>query len=95
MCCEIFPVVGSGRFITAPVVTEDGQPIQEPLVALETNQDKASASPSEDGNSAEVAGSSDADNIVATSEIVKELTSHGPLDKKIIQWLLTLHQIGW
>ncbi|KAG8658141.1 hypothetical protein MANES_03G123918v8 [Manihot esculenta] len=94
VCCEIFPVVGSGRFITAPVVTEDGQPIQEPLVALETNQDKASASPSEDGNSAEVAGSSDADNIVATSEIVKELTSHGPLDKKIIQWLLTLHQIG-
>ncbi|XP_010445102.1 PREDICTED: TBC1 domain family member 15-like [Camelina sativa] len=24
----------------------------------------------------------------------KELTSRGPLDKKIIQWLLTLHQIG-
>ncbi|KAF2285821.1 hypothetical protein GH714_008262 [Hevea brasiliensis] len=63
-CSEIFPVVGSGRYITAPVITEDD------------------------------AGSSDADAIAATSEIVKELTSRGPLDKKVIQWLLTLHQIG-
>lgn len=29
------------------------------------------------------------------SEMVKELTSRGPLDKKVIQWMLTLHQIGW
>ncbi|XVE50560.1 hypothetical protein DITRI_Ditri01bG0172500 [Diplodiscus trichospermus] len=29
-----------------------------------------------------------------STEIVKELTSRGPLDKKVIQWLLTLHQIG-
>jgi hypothetical protein len=28
------------------------------------------------------------------SVFFKELTSRGPLDKKIIQWLLTLHQIG-
>ncbi|KAJ9182724.1 hypothetical protein P3X46_006684 [Hevea brasiliensis] len=99
-CSEIFPVVGSGRYITAPVITEDGEPIQDPLVILETNQDKGSALPSEhgnsagDGNSAEDACSSDADAIAATSEIVKELTSRGPLDKKVIQWLLTLHQIG-
>ncbi|KAH9803424.1 Rab-GAP TBC domain-containing protein [Citrus sinensis] len=61
-CHQIFPVVGSGKFITAPVVTEDGQPIQDPLVLQETNSGK-------------------------------ELT-HGPLDKKVIQWMLTLHQIG-
>ncbi|XVE50561.1 hypothetical protein DITRI_Ditri01bG0172500 [Diplodiscus trichospermus] len=71
-CCEIFPVVGSGKYITAPVITEDGQPIQDPLVLLETK-------PGANANS---------------TEIVKELTSRGPLDKKVIQWLLTLHQIG-
>ncbi|KAK6229653.1 hypothetical protein SCA6_018604 [Theobroma cacao] len=56
-CRDIFPVVGSGRYITAPVITEDG----------------ANAN---------------------GSEMVKELTSRGPLDKKVIQWMLTLHQIG-
>ncbi|KAF2314227.1 hypothetical protein GH714_024281 [Hevea brasiliensis] len=90
-CCEIFPVVGSGRFITAAVITEDGQPIQHPLVILETNQDKGSALPSQDGNSAD---SSDAEAIATTSEIIKKLINRGPLDKKVIQWLLTLHQIG-
>ena len=39
-CREIFPVVGSGKFITAPVITEGGQPIQDPLVLLETNPGK-------------------------------------------------------
>ncbi|KDP39069.1 hypothetical protein JCGZ_00826 [Jatropha curcas] len=93
-CREIFPVVGSGRFITAPVITEDGQPIQEPLVILETNQDGDPAVPSEDGNSAQDVVSSDAEAVASTSEIVKNLTSKGPLDNKVIQWLLTLHQIG-
>ncbi|XP_050219485.1 rab GTPase-activating protein 22-like [Mercurialis annua] len=82
-CRDIFPVVASGRFITAPVITEDGQPIQDPLVVWETSQDKSLSSTSSDVNA-----------IACTSEMVKELTSHGPLDKKVIQWLLTLHQIG-
>lgn len=95
-CRQIFPIVGSGKFITAPVITEDGQPIQEPLVILETNQDRG---PSQDGNSAEI-GSSHAyatnqpRTNASCSEMVKELTSHGPLDQKVIQWMLTLHQIG-
>lgn len=71
-CHQIFPVVGSGKFITAPVVTEDGQPIQDPLVLQETNSGISASS----------------------SKVVKELLSHGPLDKKVIQWMLTLHQIG-
>lgn len=37
-CREIFPVVGSGKYITAPVITEDGQPISDPLVLAETSQ---------------------------------------------------------
>lgn len=31
----------------------------------------------------------------SSSKMVKELLSRGPLDKKVIQWMLTLHQIGW
>ncbi|PNT13305.1 hypothetical protein POPTR_011G135300v4 [Populus trichocarpa] len=95
-CRQIFPVVGSGKFITAPVITEDGQPIQEPLVILETNQDRG---PSQDGNSAEIGSShayatNQSRTNASCSEMVKELTSHGPLDHKVIQWMLTLHQIG-
>ncbi|KAG6755418.1 hypothetical protein POTOM_041240 [Populus tomentosa] len=95
-CGQIFPVVGSGKFITAPVITEDGQPIQEPLVILETNQDRG---PSQDGNSAEIGSShayatNQSRTNASCSEMVKELTSHGPLDQKVIQWMLTLHQIG-
>ncbi|KAL6999361.1 hypothetical protein U1Q18_000523 [Sarracenia purpurea var. burkii] len=36
----MFPLIGSGRFITAPVISEDGEPIQDPIVLLEANPDK-------------------------------------------------------
>ena len=36
----MFPVIGSGGFITAPVITEKGQPILDPLVLQETNLGK-------------------------------------------------------
>ncbi|KAM7250523.1 hypothetical protein ACFE04_022406 [Oxalis oulophora] len=72
-CRQMFPIVGSGKLITAPVITEHGQPIHDPLVHLETNQ-----------------GANNPD----TLDIVKEITSRAPLDKKVIQWMLTLHQIG-
>jgi hypothetical protein len=65
----MFPVIGSGGFITAPVITEKGQPILDPLVLQETN-------------------------LGENSDFFKELASRGPLDKKVIQWMLTLHQIG-
>ncbi|XP_057465685.1 rab GTPase-activating protein 22-like isoform X2 [Actinidia eriantha] len=75
-CHQIFPIVGSGRFITAPVITEVGDPILDPIVLLESNPDKGPALlPQENGNS-------------YSSSMVKEV------DKKIIQWKLTLHQIG-
>ncbi|KAL3612611.1 hypothetical protein D5086_003631 [Populus alba] len=90
-CRQIFPVVGSGRFITAPIITEDGQPIQEPLVILETNQDRG---PSAETGNADGNGTNQSRMNASCSEMVRELTSHGPLDQKVIQWLLTLHQIG-
>jgi hypothetical protein len=59
--------VGSGRVITMPVITEDGQPIEDP------NSDRG-ARPSSVGS--------------------EQQTSGAPLPKEVIQWKLTLHQIG-
>ncbi|CAL5380575.1 unnamed protein product [Camellia sinensis] len=47
-CHQLFPIVGSGRFITAPVITEDGDPIQDPIVLLEANPDKGLATVSQE-----------------------------------------------
>lgn len=81
-CRQMFPVVGSGRFITAPVVTDDGQPIQDPIVLMQINPDKGQALSSQDNGRA----NGNATNPANALEPVQ--------DKNIIQWLLTLHQIG-
>ncbi|GMN51504.1 hypothetical protein TIFTF001_020662 [Ficus carica] len=77
-CRQLFPLVGSGRFITAPVVSEEGQHIQDPLVLLETNV--------ENGISDQNAMVGSRTNTSSELGVVK--------DKKVIQWMLTLHQIG-
>ncbi|XP_047330342.1 TBC1 domain family member 15-like [Impatiens glandulifera] len=33
-CSSLFPLIGSGKYVTAPIITEDGEPSQEPI-ALE------------------------------------------------------------
>lgn len=73
--------VGSGKIITAPIITEEGVPIQDPLVLLQAVPDQAAQSDS------------------GSNEDVDSNKSHvdpGPVitDKKVIQWKLTLHQIG-
>ncbi|CAL9155995.1 unnamed protein product [Musa hybrid cultivar] len=75
VCQELDSHVGSGRIITAPVITEDGQPIQDPLVLQEAN-------PSHIPSSREQATGG------------SESNAHVCLDKQIIEWKLTLHQIG-
>lgn len=81
----MFPVVGSGRFITAPVITEEGQPIHDPLVLLEANPEKGVLMPPQD--------SVNGNTVVSSS--THAANNMGPVkDKKIIQWMLTLHQIG-
>jgi len=55
--------VGSGRVITMPVITEDGQPIENP------NSDGGAAGSEQQNNGT-------------------------PLPKEVIDWKLTLHQIG-
>lgn len=68
-CREMDSLVGSGRIVTAPVITEDGEPAQELL---------------ETGVNGETTNF--------------HLDSHNRMekieDRKIIQWKLTLHQIG-
>uniref|UniRef100_I1LSM2 Rab-GAP TBC domain-containing protein n=1 Tax=Glycine max TaxID=3847 RepID=I1LSM2_SOYBN len=46
-CRKLFPLIGSGRFITAPVITEDGRQVQDPLVLLENNPNNGLVIPTE------------------------------------------------
>ncbi|XP_071725819.1 rab GTPase-activating protein 22-like isoform X2 [Rutidosis leptorrhynchoides] len=38
-CSHMFPVVGSGKFVTARVITSNGEPVQDPIVLLGTKHD--------------------------------------------------------
>ncbi|AES66904.1 putative Rab-GTPase-TBC domain-containing protein [Medicago truncatula] len=79
-CRQLFPLVGSGRFITSPVITDDGQPIQDPMIMPEGNQAKGLAVLLQDNN--------------RPSSIDSVNNLENVTDKKLIQWMLTLHQIG-
>lgn len=52
----MFPLVGRGKFVTAPIITEDGEPIQDPIVLQQINLEKESSYRTKgngtDGNSA-------------------------------------------
>ncbi|XP_057472491.1 rab GTPase-activating protein 22-like [Actinidia eriantha] len=99
-CHQNFPIVGSGRFITAPVIAEDGDPILDPIVLLEANPDKGPASlPQENGNADSFKPATGMSVHANALNYAKTGTSYSSamgkeVDKKIIQWKLTLHQIG-
>ncbi|XP_006663009.1 rab GTPase-activating protein 22-like [Oryza brachyantha] len=78
-CKDMDSHVGSGKIITAPIITEDGKPIMDPLVLLEATSDQHTkqGSSSSSGNENEVTRSV---NCV--------------VDKQTIEWKLLLHQIG-
>lgn len=65
-CKEMDAHVGSGIIVTAPLITEDGQPINDPLVLQQS----------------------------APSQNFNAPSSDQPLEKPVIDWKLTLHQIG-
>ncbi|XP_055813165.1 rab GTPase-activating protein 22-like isoform X3 [Solanum dulcamara] len=72
-CQKIVPVIGSGKFITSAIVSNDGQPIAsddgqpiECATSTSNSQDNSDAMPADNGN----------------------------FDKKMLQWKLSLHQIG-
>ncbi|KAL8033609.1 hypothetical protein ABFX02_13G170600 [Erythranthe guttata] len=81
-CHQMFSLVGSGKFVTAPIITEDGEPIQDPIVLQQLNCGKEHASLIQ-GNDA-----------FSGSQMERQSNGYGPMDKKEIQWKLTLHQIG-
>ncbi|KAF8391501.1 hypothetical protein HHK36_023806 [Tetracentron sinense] len=104
-CRQMDSIVGSGRIITAPLITEDGEPIEDPSVILEANPDKGMTAPQENGDAENLklftgnmlhinALDGESLNSSSGSETVRESMSHVLLDKKVIQWKLTLHQIG-
>lgn len=49
-CRTMFPLIGSGRFISAPVITEDGDPVLDPIVLQELNAAEVSTSVGQIGN---------------------------------------------
>lgn len=65
-CKEMVPVIGSEKFITAAIITDDGLPMIETSVNGNP-PDEFGAKPSDDGSA----------------------------HKRVIQWKLSLHQIGW
>lgn len=76
----MFHLVGSGKFVTAPIITEDGYPILDPIVVQQTRLDEGNELPQHCTPT-------------NTGGIVDR--SIDPLsDNKEIQWKLTLHQIG-
>ena len=66
VCKKMFPLIGSGKLVTAPIITEDGKPNQDPTVLQQ----------------------------IYGSEIPQHIDDDGPMDKREINWKLTLHQIG-
>uniref|UniRef100_A0A0D9XTN5 Rab-GAP TBC domain-containing protein n=1 Tax=Leersia perrieri TaxID=77586 RepID=A0A0D9XTN5_9ORYZ len=78
-CKDMDSHVGSSKIITAPIITEDGMPIKDPLVLLEATSDQRTTqgSSSSSGNDNEV-----------------DKSVNCVVDKQIIEWKLLLHQIG-
>lgn len=95
----MFPLIGSGRFVTAPIITEDGKAIQDPIVLLQTNPHGAVLTPQNNSHSStgiatNVTAPTSMDTEFSFVETVQEPSIHVLLDKNEIQWKLTLHQIG-
>lgn len=83
-CRQMFPLIGSGRFITAPIINDRGEAIQDPLVLLETNL----------GDNAGAGTNADSTGDCSGPGMENAAKNNGPMSKKEIQWKLTLHQIG-
>ncbi|KAL8510553.1 hypothetical protein ACS0TY_017395 [Phlomoides rotata] len=66
VCKKMFPLIGSGKLVTAPIISEDGKPTQDPIVLQQ----------------------------IYGFDIPKQPYDDGPMDKREINWKLTLHQIG-
>ncbi|XP_050251775.1 rab GTPase-activating protein 22 isoform X5 [Quercus robur] len=77
-CQKMVPVIGSGRFITAPIINNDRQMIE----------DSSTDSNFQDDNGVM------ATSLVDSSLDHGRHVSNAVSEKKVIQWKLNLHQIG-
>ncbi|WOL18061.1 TBC1 domain family member 15-like [Canna indica] len=73
-CREMEKTVGSGRIVITPVISEDGEPIEDPF------------------NNGTSLGQEMQSNEV-DSTLLERKDDNVALDKEVIQWKLTLHQI--
>ncbi|KAJ4775555.1 Ypt/Rab-GAP domain of gyp1p superfamily protein [Rhynchospora pubera] len=84
-CKEMEPSVGSGVVITMPLITEDGRPVETlrsnngPESVLETQQPEVITGDAEGPS---------------RTEKVEPVIESEPVDAAVVQWKLTLHQIG-
>ncbi|CAM8887831.1 unnamed protein product [Rhodiola kirilowii] len=95
-CHKLFPVIGSGRFVTAPIINEEGEPIRDPIVLKEANLDNGSNSHTQKnyGKTTALDGYASSPTNNSNDNEPVGIGSYGSIDKKEIQWKLTLHQIG-
>ena len=78
-CQKVAPAIGSGKFITTPIITKDGRPIQNPSTTDNLQDDnRATSTPSP----------------FDSPKHDEEHVDDAVPDKKGIQWKLMLHQIG-
>jgi hypothetical protein len=77
-CQKMVPAIGSGKFITAPIITDGGQ----------TNEESSTNGDLRDQNG--VMSTHLPDSSLDCGGHVNNVVS----DNKVIQWKLTLHQIG-
>jgi hypothetical protein len=79
------PSIGSGVVITMPLITEDGRPVE----SSRSNNSPESLPQSEKsvGENGDAGG---------PTQTIKEqpLIGSEPVDKAVVQWKLSLHQIG-
>ncbi|XP_047974871.1 TBC1 domain family member 15-like [Salvia hispanica] len=69
LCKKMFSLIGSGRYVTAPIITDTGEPTQDPIAISQIYGD-------------------------SPPDLQKQALEDGPMDKREIDWKLTLHQIG-
>ncbi|OVA19200.1 Rab-GTPase-TBC domain [Macleaya cordata] len=77
-CQKMELTIGSGKYITMPIISEDGQPIPDP---------------SNNSDDSEHNGAIAAITLNASPKLEESVTEASP-EKEVIQWKLGLHQIG-
>ncbi|KAL5702350.1 hypothetical protein ACHQM5_027578 [Ranunculus cassubicifolius] len=78
-CQKMEPTIGSGRYLTRPIITDDGQPIQKPISQVDDEHDPEEKTISSSDDS---------------SMLEEPVEGTSPVDMIEVKWKRTLHQIG-